>query len=85
MRSFLRRWRWVFLGLLALSLLIMIVEVAISEYTPPLEGPWDVLIVVLAGTIYISLTLAVLIVFPIVLFVELARWWRRTREETNNA
>lgn len=78
--SLFRRWKWVFIGLLAASLLIMIVEVSISEYTPPLDDVWEVLAVVAAGTVEIWLTFTLMFVLPIVLIVEVARWWIRRRE-----
>lgn len=78
-KAFVRRWRWPALGLLAACFVGMLIEVQISEYRPAPEGPVEVATLVVVGTFYMWLGLAIYAGIPLLVVVEAIRAWRRYR------
>jgi len=75
--SFVRRWRRWFAALLGVCFVMMVVEMAITDYTPPPDGVGDVALLLVAGTIYLWIVLALSVLLPVAFVIEAARWWTR--------
>ena len=67
-KAFLRL-RWPLLGLLACSFVMMLVEIAISDFDPEPEGPVEYLGLLLGGTLWIFTGILFFLVLPLLLII----------------